>query len=175
MKSAISIKKVEKNNRCQAEIMGLAVIVILIVIGLFIYLSFQLTPRKIEISSVEKQMAISMVTALYKTDTPCGNLGRYLIPECSDDNAIISCTIDSISVPFSCDAMTNITDTILDKTIFEWGSHFDFVIEDYDGSILYNRSNECPPGAQRSAYETQPVPLWPKRFDQAAIRLAICE
>jgi len=160
----------KKDKRSQSEIMGLAIIVILIIIGLFFYISFSIKPPNTQISNVERQTALSFVTAFFKTDTPCGQIGTEVIPECANgDNSISGCSYSS------CDLLYEVAANITNMTLIEWGMHYDFKIVDGEDNVLYQNTTGCSAGDTRSRYEIQPVSLWSVGLGTGSIGLAICE
>ncbi len=131
-----SVIRLDKNRKAQMEIMGLAVIMILAVLGLLFVVKFVLmkpeTKSELRQSQQESQLAANLINAFLKTTTDCP--GKHsvttLIQDCAQLSPRIRCGALS-----SCEFVNQTINDILDQTLEEWGKTYQFTISDISEEI----------------------------------------
>lgn len=121
-----------KNKRAQMEIMGLAIIVLLIGIGLLFALQYSLKkPTTTVQKTKESILAANLLTTLLNTNTECNNrMIKELLQDC-----VLGRPIDcGEPTPKPCDFVKAKTQFILQKTLKQWNKKYDFKIEGSDAT-----------------------------------------
>lgn len=114
-----------KNKKSQMEIMGLAIIVVLLIVGLMFALRFTLfkAPQTYRKEYIETQLAANMLNTLLNTNTECNDISvGELLSDASKDNPSINCSVSgypSDSQGFVDQTITNLTETILNITLIK--------------------------------------------------------
>lgn len=156
-----------KFQTAQMEIMGLALIVVLVAVGLLFLIALNIgkKPAK-ELSRYEQtKMANSFVLAFLKTSA-CN---------VSIENVVYDCfTTKTLNCPRfmdSCEFLKNTTDIILNRTIKQWGYMYNlsFIGNSKTISVVYKGCNKT-----REAPGIQPLPLYPYPGN-VIVRLELCE
>ena len=151
----------KKNKKSQMEIMGLALVVILISLGLLFAIKFSaMKPatsgaRKTYIKTIK---AANMLNTLLKVDTGCAGASvTQLIQDCADTNPQLDCSGDN-----SCTYVKDTIEYIFDNSLEEWGSteeDYYFVVKKGDIKIedigTFN-TNPCPSVKES---KNQPIPI----------------
>lgn len=149
-----------RNKKSQMEIMGLAIIVILIVIALFFSLFWLAKPApKQAIKARESVLAANFLNTMLNTDVPdYGNKPlRKLLEECT------------LVGGDSCSISQDIIDEMLEETLLKWNKDYYFTISGSPDVEQISSGSSCK--GEREAKE-HPVPVKPG-FD-ITLRLAIC-
>ena len=143
------------------EIMGLVVIVILITLGLFFVVKFIITkqPSEIKKSYTRTETAANILNTLLKTTAEdCyGMTVKDLLVDCAKSDNIetnqVKC--ENTDQDYSCEYVLDITKTIFDETLVEWGNQ-PFDLKAYIGNdldVLHCINGACihypdPPGGK---------------------------
>lgn len=136
--------KMKKNKKSQAEIVGLAIIVILITIGLLFFVKFGILDKKDDVKSsfIDSELANNMVDVLLKTTTDCkGSDIGDLLQDCTTFERF---DCDGMN---SCEKLNKTIDIIFGKTLKKWKKPYEF--KAYRGSDIeikksygnYNRNS----------------------------------
>ncbi len=153
------------NKRSQMEIMGLAVIIILLTLaGLFVVRFVILKPVQVKDTYTMKSLATDTLTALLRTNTGCNDENiRDLLMDCAT-NGPISCRGVG-----SCEYVTAEINSIFDNSLNEWKKRYRFVASTntYDGLIVIGNCT----GATLVEPAIQPLPT----YNNLQVRLDICE
>jgi len=162
------IIKMKKNKKSQAEIIGLAIIVILITMGLLFFVKFGISNKKDDTkgSFVNSELASNMVTVLLKTTTDCK---KSSVSDLFQDYA----TFNNIN----CDGMNSdeklneTMDIIFGETLEKWEKSYKFRAYSSSGQIRgRSYGNKCNGYSNRKS-TTYPIPTdWGTLF----ITLDIC-
>jgi hypothetical protein len=115
-------------NKAQMEMMGLAVIVILLAMGMFFMTKFSLTPAKASTEELDKQeeMTTTFTNTMLGSDANCSSpitFGR-LIDEMTDSYTSIYCGQDELIVHFN-----NSVRYLLNKTLDQWDYKYNLTID----------------------------------------------
>ncbi|MBI4140580.1 hypothetical protein HY485_01950 [Candidatus Woesearchaeota archaeon] len=115
-------------NKAQMEIMGLAIIILLIGIGLLFALQYALKPTPTVQKTKESILAANLLTTLLNTNTECH---KRMIKELLQDTAL-GRPIDCPGTPHDF-AKAKIS-FILDNSLKKWNKRYDFSIEGSDAT-----------------------------------------
>ncbi len=164
-------------KRSQAEIMGLAIIVLLISVGFIFYVAFTVTKTPSRVAEVYKydQMGENMVNALLE----------ITVPDCEDysiEQLISDCAMqERIRCPASsCDELRDVIETIFEGTLNHWYVSYYFTIKKDDNDIMtpinagdYNEERSCDPENDETERPGWlPVSVFP--YGDVIVRLDIC-
>jgi len=159
------------NKKAQMEILGLAVIIILItLVGLFVVRFVILKPVEIKTSYTMKTLAVDTVTAMLRTNTGCyGESIKDLLMDCAEHSPDGSIQCDGGK---SCNYVNNRIEEILNKTLNKWNKNYIFSASQTD---IYFENGNCTkilmkPGGKRES-AVQPLPTYPPM----EVRLDVCE
>ncbi|MFH1649447.1 MAG: hypothetical protein ABIA93_02775 [Candidatus Woesearchaeota archaeon] len=157
--------------KAQMEIMGLAVIVILVGIGLFYMVAFQAEKpvQKPVQDYTNSQLATNMLIAMLHTDIPaCGVDLEDVIYDCGTAYKKLQCVQTS-----SCGAVIrNATFDMINSTLGVWGTDYTFNVTT-DPSIGLSSEVPCS-GMRNRKTGIQPIPLYPVQ-GTVLVTLNICE
>ncbi|TKJ17384.1 hypothetical protein CEE44_02515 [Candidatus Woesearchaeota archaeon B3_Woes] len=110
-----------KNKKAQMEIMGLAIVVVLLMVGLMFALRFTLfkAPQTYRKEYSETQLAANMLNTLLNTNTECNDISiGELLSDASKDNPSITCPgSPSDSQGYATQTINNLTETILNISL----------------------------------------------------------
>ncbi|HLD88711.1 MAG TPA: hypothetical protein VI894_00745 [Candidatus Nanoarchaeia archaeon] len=155
----------------QMEIMGLAMIVILLSVGLLFYLRFSISKPEQQAKEefTKSERASNMLSSLLSTTTDCRDASiKSLLVDCAG-NPTIFCSGKS-----SCEYSYGLIDKLFNKTIKSWKAKYDFTVSvKTSGSqrrIMRVNSSACY-GERETKFET--IPLYPNPGNLEA-RLEIC-
>jgi hypothetical protein len=140
-------------KKSQTEIMGLAVIVILVVLGMLFYLVFVVFAPKSELSSKVKTtvLASSTLNALQYTTTDCKNLDiQDLLLDCAlQESYRIRCNGDTET---SCYYVNRTIADILEKSFYPQDRTYRFSAEVDDDLLPVGVDSGCR-GSGENAYQ----------------------
>jgi len=159
-----------KNKNGQMEILGLAVIIILITLaGLFVVRFVILKPAEISKDYTMKSLAVDTITAMLRTNTLChGESIKDLLMDCAEGPNILTCP----GSKKSCEYVNETIEDILTKTLNIWNKNYIF---NASQAGIYFENGNCtkvlmkPGGKKESA--VQPLPTHPPM----EVRLDVCE
>lgn len=155
-----------KKRRAQMEIMGLAIIFILVIFGVLFGLRFVLTKPDSDVRKgfQESTLAANMLTAIRGTTTDCNDASiEQLLQDCASEKAI-SCGDKN-----SCEKAQKAMEQIFKETLGVWGRNYNFSIQGtYDVSQISFAQGDC---SGEKEVKTHPVPT---RAGTIILRLEIC-
>jgi len=115
-----------KKNKAQMEIMGLALIVILVTLAVLFAVQFIILrePSEARKEFVHKELASNTVSTLLDTDTECNKFSiSSLLIDCAEDQIIDCGTKDS------CEYAHDTIEKILEDTLSSWGKEYYFTVK----------------------------------------------
>lgn len=120
-------------SKAQLEIIGLAIIVLLVGLGLLFAIQWTLKkPVNTLATTKENRLASTFLQVLVNTNTDCNQLAvKELLQDCALRGGSITCITGN-----SCDHARYVTQTIISKTLDVWRKKYQFSI---DGSDATNR------------------------------------
>lgn len=143
-----------KKRKSQMEIMGLAIIFVLVVFGVLFAIRFAITKpdEEIRMGFQESMLAANMLTALRGTTTDCRDATvEQLLQDCASTKTIICSTGED-----SCEKAENVIAYIINETIEQWGRDYRFSITGpFDVSQIGFGKGDC---SGEKEVKTQPVP-----------------
>lgn len=161
-------------RKAQTELLGMAIVVLLISIGILFIISNALkktTAGELKKEFSEKQLASNILGAVLSTTTNCqSERVSTLLIDCGK-NQIVSCDPDNIAGTFipgtddACDYLNNVIDAMLSNTLAEWNRKYQF--QAYNGGSCSTSENcinithnfeKCIAGWQAETYY---LPLHP--------------
>lgn len=113
------------NKKAQFELIGLAIVVMLVILGMFIAIKLQASkqPLRMEREYGQVQLASNFLNTMVSTNTDCAErLMRELLVDCADLRAI-KC-IDRTLEKDSCKKAEELIDKILLETLKKWGKRY---------------------------------------------------
>jgi hypothetical protein len=117
------------SRKAQLEIMGLAIVVLLISLAMLFVLSFMVTrePEQAKQTFTSNQMATNAVSALMLTTSTCNDLTvTELIQDCGDVVSSFDCDGDSFAD--SCDEVLDIAEQVFRDTLSVWQKDYMFTV-----------------------------------------------
>ncbi|MEA2036586.1 MAG: hypothetical protein U9O94_03705 [Nanoarchaeota archaeon] len=178
-----------KTKKSQMEIMGLAIIVILISISMLFAIRFVVLKQPTEYKKeyTHTELASNMLSTLLKTTAPdCNDLTfTELYQDCAryrdDDNSQFECS----GGYRSCDYITIKTTNILNSTLDKWnvGYELDAKINDHSNSLIHDTplagnygdmpwGSGCP---RIKKHKTYPIPIDASGESVLSVTLDICD
>jgi len=172
-----------KNKKAQMEIIGLAVIVIMLSFGLIFALKVMMKPpSKIQESFAQKQLSQNTIDAMIKSSTNCRGLDlQELIIDCA--NSAQGGRIECSGIR-SCNFVKMSMEQILDRTLDEWAVPYRLrayigneVLIGEPGNEIYFENLECGQGIEDRKVDVvspgiQPLPI---QSGTLTIMLEICK
>ncbi len=126
----------------QMEIMGLAVIIIIIIFGILLSLMF-LRPKESTMESdiTDSTLASNMLNMILKTELECMPINmKDLLKECNNGNQAKNYC--GATKEYPCDVAKKIIgDDILKKTLDVWRKKYTFLVENVGGGTVMTISN----------------------------------
>lgn len=180
------MKKILVNKKSQTEIMGLAIVVILIAFGIVFMMKYMATKKPVEYQKEYSQaeLASNIINALLKTTTEdCLELSfADLYKDCGENPNGGSIDCSGGTTPDSCSYSRTQTEIVLINTLGAWGMNYEFIayLDEADpldfsiwGSGISIKSISGCPGEKKSKRYSIPAPNTP---DQTVyIKLDICD
>lgn len=166
-----TVKMQRKNKKSQLEVLGLAIIVILLTLAVLFVIRFIILkePTEIRESYTKTEMASNMLNTLIRTDTTCkGKSVTELLQDCASHppNGSIEC-----SGQRSCHFLNSTIDMITDETLGVWNVDFEFTVWLDDGTELIHMIK--PVGACTGEKESKPFYL-PLQVTTINLKLDLC-
>ncbi|MBW2996272.1 hypothetical protein KY332_03155 [Candidatus Woesearchaeota archaeon] len=154
-------------TKSQMEIMGLAIIVILVALAMLFAIQFIiLKPAETKETLTQEQLAFNTLNAILATNTNCNGLPlSHLIEDCAE-GAGIQC-IDGDSCYFAAKEI----EKILALSLEEWKRQYYFTIEFNDLNLVDPIGEPCP-GAKASSQPCCSLPT--RRNIPILVNLDIC-
>ena len=130
-------------RKSQMEIMGLAIIIILLALAILFVLQFIIMKPTSDIkkSFTHKEMAANTVNSMLDTTTDCRDLSiAQLIEDCAE-GGYIQCPTGN-----SCTHVQRIIENILNNTLEQWNKEYYLTITTSQGDVLdpFGRADPCP-------------------------------
>ncbi len=159
-------------KKAQMEMIGLAIVVILVALGMFLYAEFSITPKTSSSQSQsfqQNQLATNFVNALLNSEA-----------NCVGSSATFSDVLYGIEQPAantlqcgSGDLTSYFNDTVsslLNQTLSTWGYHYEFtvILPNFTSPVI-NISNSCVGG--QVDFAEYPLPGYTGNI---LVRLKIC-
>lgn len=137
-----------KTKKSQMEIMGLAVIFLLVIIAILIAVRFGIgtgSEERLKQEFEHADLASSTLDVLLKTTTQCkGSTVRDLYQDCGGLFQRIDCNDDGN--PDSCEFVNSVVNQILTSTLDQWKKNYDFKAYIDPGSPISSFSRgDCGP------------------------------
>lgn len=150
----------------QVEMFGFAIIAILIIIGLFLLVSFRLMSAKEVPVNKEESFAMSFVSVLPKVDTDCGSISD-LIQQCALGRENPGCQ--------PCIVVNEVAGQVLNSTLAKRGVPYYFLISS-SRMNLTEIHLQCDESKQHYAPAAQPISLFESGIvvDTVSLSLFIC-
>jgi len=135
-------------KKSQMEIMGLAIIVILLTLGVLFVIQFVVLkePSDVKKTFTKTQIAANMLNSILKTTSKeCyGNTMTQLLQDCANYNENPAGLIICENGIDSCEYANSTIEYIFDNTLVEWGGqsfYFSALVE--PNSIILEQGSEC--------------------------------
>ena len=131
------------SKRSQMELLGFAVVIILIAVGMIFIISFSIMSPNVDSRTtyLHKQVATNLNDALLETTTTCRQESvRELLLSCVETNQMICPPIDSsitIDNTNACDYLSQFIQNRLNDTLDVWGYDYSYTIR-YDTTTSQN-------------------------------------
>jgi len=154
-------------NKAQLEIMGLAVIIVLITLGLFFVITFSISEADTTVQSYnQEQRATSFLDALLRTNIPACDDVRFdtILKDCGTTNTL--CNGDS------CLIVNDTIALITNKTLDVWQLSYNLTVL-YPGSRVEFIGRNCTADRDRFRTSEFPIRLYPYPGD-VVTSLAVC-
>ncbi len=161
-------------KKAQMEIMGLAIIVILISAAMLFTIRFVVLtePSTYKKEYMQTELGYNILSTLFKTTVPdCNNRNfEELYRDCAidPDNPQISC--DDWST--SCAYINKATDDILNDTLGKWNIGYEFIAKTKTTPIPIVRLGSCPTVKKHKSY---PIPIDSTGENILSVTLDICD
>jgi len=167
-------------KKSQTEIMGLAIIIILIIIGTTFVIRFIMSkePADYKKDFTHSELAINMInTFLETTSASCKKLSMTeLLQDCGQnpDDPSIKCTASDTG---SCSYVEQEAEKIFKETLEKWGTDYVFKVflDDEDSPIIFlpKPVKECPDNKKSKLF---PIPITiGSNTEILSVKLDICE
>lgn len=130
------IKMIQK-KKGQMEILGLAIVVILLTLGVLFFIRFALSekPSELKQSYEQTEMASNMINTMLRLDTECrGKSMTELMQSCAS-----TIEINCGNGVMACEYLDNVVDEIMANTLESWGLEYQFSVWIEDGEYLVDK------------------------------------
>ncbi|MEM4259656.1 MAG: hypothetical protein QXG00_00310 [Candidatus Woesearchaeota archaeon] len=157
----------KKFKKSQIEIMGLAIIVVLVAIGTYLFFTLSShIPKHTPKNYIDDKLAQSYLLALLDTQIDCGGIPysiQEFIVDCNKEKRIICNGFTS------CQQINKTIELILNKTFLVWNTKYRINIE----NPHYTYSYKCNRTSIQGITSNQPIPIG--GGISTRIELAICK
>lgn len=138
-------------GKAQAEIVGMAIVIILIIIGISFVARFTAGPADYKKQFTQSEISSNTLDALLKTTSNCNWLSmEELLQNCADQAIICG------DGKTSCENFILVTQQIFSKTLEKWGVEYEFKAFFEEKNPLFALGETCI-GDKKS--ELFPIPL----------------
>jgi hypothetical protein len=161
-------------KKAQMEIMGLAIIVILVALAMLFVVQFIVLrqPSEIKKTFTHKEMAANTVNTLLSTTTNCRQLSiSQLVQDCAEGGYLICPDDPNNPNSNSCTYSRDIIQQILAATLDEWNKDYYLTINVKNENVLNPFGQQCP-GEKISS---SPCCILPTGAGPMVINLDICD
>ncbi|MBI4142146.1 hypothetical protein HY484_04425 [Candidatus Woesearchaeota archaeon] len=164
------MQKKMKKNKAQMEIMGLAIIILLIGVGLLFALQYSLKkPMTTVQKTKESILAANFLTTLLNTNTECNNrMIKELLQDC-----VLGRPIDCGGQK-PCEFAKEKIDFVLDNSLKQWNKRYDFTIEGSDATKAITSSSTQRGKACKAERESKTHLLTITAGYDISLKLDIC-
>lgn len=151
----------KKSRKAQMEILGLAVVVILLIIGMLFAMKYMIKKPEIRTEASDKQLAIAFLNTLTAdklevTDCKQGVELKELLQDCTSPAERKSMCSDGTTA--YCIKAGDVTKSILKDTLGTMKKEYDFKLQKADKSALISAaSGKCTSGSNK-VQVTYPLP-----------------
>jgi len=156
-----------KNKKSQTEIMGLAIVVILIILGLLFVVRFVMVKKPAEFKAefTQSQLASNMLNTFLKSNTKdCAGMSiTELLQDCGQGQSVY-CDNGQISCAYVKDAAAD----IFNKTLESWNLKYQFLVYFQNENPIIELGKECVGNKKSKIF---PIPTAAKTL---YTRLDIC-
>ncbi len=157
----------KNRKKSQMEIMGLAIIFVLVILGVLFAIRFVLTKPETSLRAgyIESRLAYNMVNAIRGASTQCHDATiERLLQDCA-----VSMMIECPGGMTSCDYVQAELDVILSSTLDAWGKDYEFSVTGLPRVEGIGYANTQCTGELEA--EVQPIAT---RSGTIVMRLALC-
>ena len=148
-------------NKAQMEILGVALIVVIVVIGLFFTMFSKPKTFDSKEDVLDSQLAQSLLNAMLQSETECGNQLSAVIEDCYKRNTLCK---------DSCRYVHEKVADIFNETLDKWGKPYRFYT-DRKGERKIILEKDC---TQSSAKSTSGLAFLNYKSDTIVITLDLC-
>ncbi len=160
-------------RKAQGEILGLAVVVILIVVGFWIWMSFSINSEPDNTANIvkDKRLSSAMISTMLDTNLDCKDI---TLTEVIKDCANPSSTFEYCGTPRrgACEEAESVTGFILENTLNEWDRDYYFRIYTSSEEKFNHSKGECG-GLRVRGSEQESFPI-PTKYGTIFLELTIC-
>lgn len=145
-------------KKAQTEIIGLAVVVILLIIGMTFVIRFTINKEPVDYKKQFTQAEIAsntLNTLLKSASQDCNDLSMTeLLQDCGQnpDSPSITCSVDSIN---SCDYVEREVQKIFEKTLEIWKVDYEFKVFHTEANPIFTLGDPCPASKKSKTF---PIP-----------------
>jgi len=147
-------KKLKSSKKSQTEIIGLALVVILLIIGMTFVIRFILAKEPVDYKKqfTQAEIASNMLNTFLKlTSRDCNGLTMTeLLQDCSQSKSI-SCQNDQLS----CDYAQEAAKEIFNATLDSWNQDYEFKAFQKEESPIFTLGQPCPASKKSKTF---PIP-----------------
>lgn len=152
-------------RKSQMEILGLAIIVVLVILAIFLYVMFvpsDSTPQEIKRGLTDPKLASATLDSMLRTNIYCPvNMQKYSITEILQDCfywGIIDCKAENDA----CVVAESDIELMLNSTLKKWGRNYQFSAKPPQSSReteIVISNGECNKNSRQEKPANQPIPI----------------
>ena len=159
-------------KKSQTEILGLAIVVVLVLLGAFFVLNFLVfkSPSEYRKGFVSSELASSMLNVFLKTNAKeCLRIPiSELIGDCIQGSSVCCSGCDTSSEIDSCKFVESFANGIFAETLNKWNYKYEFLVYDDINSPKIKIGEKCPLEKKSKLF------VIPHRSGTATVKLDIC-